>query len=50
MSAFGWTPPGARQVFYGICLLVVVMLLPDGVWPPLARKLGIGKSADKREP
>jgi len=27
-------------VFYGFCLLIVVMLLPDGIWPPLARKLG----------
>jgi branched-chain amino acid transport system permease protein len=50
MSAFGWTPPGARQVFYGICLLVVVMLLPDGVWPPLARALGIDKPTDTRKP
>ena len=23
----------------GLCLLVVVMVLPDGVWPPLARLL-----------
>ena len=49
MSALGWTPPGARQVFYGFCLLIVVMLLPDGIWPPLARKLGLGKSDDKAE-
>ena len=33
--------PGAKQVFYGVCLLVVVMVLPDGVWPWLARKLGL---------
>ena len=46
MNAFGWTPPGAKQVFYGLCLLLVVMLLPDGVWPPLARKLGL----DKKKP
>ncbi len=44
LSALGFTPPGARQVFYGVCLLIVVMLLPDGVWPPLARKLGLGRS------
>lgn len=50
LSAFGWTPPGARQVFYGICLLVVVLMLPDGVWPPLARALGIDKKSGKREP
>ena len=33
--------PGIRQVFYGICLLLVVMFLPDGVWPPIAKKLGL---------
>ncbi len=49
LSALGWTPPGARQVFYGVCLLIVVMLLPDGIWPPLARKLGLDKSRDKTE-
>jgi hypothetical protein len=37
-------------VFYGICLLLVVILLPDGIWPPLARKLGLDKSRDKAEP
>ena len=50
LSAFGWTPPGARQVFYGVCLLVVVMLLPEGVWPPLARALGIDGKSGERKP
>ncbi len=36
--------PGAKRVFYGVCLLVVVMALPDGVWPWLSRKLGIARS------
>jgi branched-chain amino acid transport system permease protein len=31
--------PGAKRVFYGVCLLVVIMALPDGIWPWLARKL-----------
>jgi branched-chain amino acid transport system permease protein len=39
LGAFGIDIPGAKQVFYGICLLLVIMLLPDGVWPPLARRL-----------
>ncbi len=43
MNAFGFNPPGAKQVFYGICLLFVVTLLPDGVWPPLARALGMSE-------
>ncbi len=31
--------PGAKQVFYGVCLMIVVILMPHGIWPPLARKL-----------
>jgi branched-chain amino acid transport system permease protein len=41
MATFGIDVPGAKQVFYGFCLLVVVVGLPDGVWPPLARRLGL---------
>jgi branched-chain amino acid transport system permease protein len=39
LTFFGISAPGAKQVFYGFCLLFVVMLLPDGVWPWLARAL-----------
>ena len=42
MLAFGIDVPGIKQVFYGICLLLVVMFLPDGVWPPLAKRLRVG--------
>lgn len=41
VAALGWQIPGIKQVFYGIVLLVVVMFLPHGVWPLLARKLGL---------
>jgi branched-chain amino acid transport system permease protein len=37
MRLLGIDVPGVKQVFYGLCLLVVVMFLPDGVWPPLAK-------------
>jgi branched-chain amino acid transport system permease protein len=37
----GFEIPGAKQVFYGICLLVVVMVLPDGIWPWIARRFGL---------
>jgi branched-chain amino acid transport system permease protein len=43
LVAFGVDVPGARQVFYGLCLLVVVIALPDGVWPWLARVLGVAE-------
>jgi len=54
LTAFGIDTPGAKQVFYGICLLIVVMVLPHGVWPPLSHALGIDRkvepdSAVKRE-
>jgi len=43
LAALGWEFPGVKQVFYGIVLLVVVMFLPHGIWPTLARKLGVSK-------
>ena len=41
LARLGLDIPGAKQVFYGFCLLLVVMVLPDGVWPWLARQLGV---------
>ena len=41
--------PGVKRVFYGVCLLVVVMILPHGIWPPLARLLRLGKRKDKQD-
>jgi branched-chain amino acid transport system permease protein len=41
MAALGWEIPGSKQVVYGVVLLVVVVFLPQGIWPPLARRLGI---------
>jgi branched-chain amino acid transport system permease protein len=41
MLQLGIDVPGVKQVFYGLCLLLVVVFLPDGVWPPLAKKLGL---------
>jgi branched-chain amino acid transport system permease protein len=37
LAALGWEIPGIKQVFYGVVLLAVVMYLPNGIWPPLAR-------------
>jgi branched-chain amino acid transport system permease protein len=39
LGALGWEIPGIKQVFYGCVLLAVVMFLPHGIWPTLARKL-----------
>ncbi|MSQ51865.1 MAG: branched-chain amino acid ABC transporter permease [Betaproteobacteria bacterium] len=43
LAAMGWEIPGVKQVFYGIVLLLVVMFLPNGIWPALARKLGVAR-------
>jgi len=43
LAALGWEVPGVKQVFYGVTLLLVIMFLPHGIWPTLARRLGIGK-------
>jgi len=43
MLALGFDLPGAKQVFYGICLLLVVVALPEGVWPWLARRIGVAE-------
>src|SRR3954463_274291 len=39
LAALGWEIPGIKQVFYGFVLLAVVMFLPNGIWPPIARRL-----------
>ena len=39
LAAFGWEIPGIKQVFYGIVLLAVIMFLPNGIWPFIAKKL-----------
>jgi branched-chain amino acid transport system permease protein len=43
LNAYGLDIPGVKRVFYGVCLLVVVMALPNGIWPPLARLLRLNK-------
>jgi branched-chain amino acid transport system permease protein len=41
LALLGIDIPGAKQVFYGLCLLLVIMALPDGVWPWLSRLIGL---------
>ena len=43
LALAGVEVPGVKQVFYGVVLLVTVMFLPTGIWPPLAKKLGLAK-------
>ena len=39
LAAIGWEIPGIKQVFYGVVLLAVVMFLPNGIWPAVAKRL-----------
>lgn len=48
MAVFGWEIPGVKQVFYGLCLLVVIVFLPNGIWPTLARRLGLEHRGEGR--
>jgi branched-chain amino acid transport system permease protein len=43
LEHLGWAAPGAKQVIYGLALLIIVMVQPAGLWPWLARRLGIGR-------
>jgi branched-chain amino acid transport system permease protein len=44
LIAIGFDVPGAKQVFYGVALLLVVIMLPGGVWPWLAARLRLTRS------
>jgi branched-chain amino acid transport system permease protein len=39
LNALGLSAPGAKQVFYGFALLMVIVAMPQGIWPPFARLL-----------
>ena len=43
LGMFGIDIPGVKQVFFGAVLLVVVLLLPEGIWPWIARRLGLAE-------
>jgi branched-chain amino acid transport system permease protein len=45
LRALGIDIPGVKQVFYGFCLLIVVMFLPHGIWPPLSKALGLERTS-----
>jgi branched-chain amino acid transport system permease protein len=41
LSRAGIDVPGVRQAIHGVVLLIVTIYLPNGLWPPLARALGV---------
>jgi len=37
---------GLKQILYGVVVLLIVLFLPGGVWPWIARKLGFDRGKD----
>jgi branched-chain amino acid transport system permease protein len=37
----GINAPGAKALFYGLILMAIIFVRPDGVWPSLARACGL---------
>jgi branched-chain amino acid transport system permease protein len=40
-ARLGLNIPGAKQSFYGLALMVIIFLRPEGVWPWIKRVLGL---------
>ncbi|HVV60615.1 MAG TPA: branched-chain amino acid ABC transporter permease [Pseudolabrys sp.] len=43
LNMLGIDVPGIKQVFFGAVLLVVVIALPEGIWPWVARLIGVAE-------
>lgn len=37
----GFALPGTKQVVYGVALVAIILFRPEGLWPSLARRLGL---------
>ncbi|RAI32526.1 branched-chain amino acid ABC transporter permease [Rhodoplanes serenus] len=37
----GLNAPGAKAIFFGLVLMIIIYLVPGGVWPWLSRRLGL---------
>ncbi|HEY4403969.1 MAG TPA: branched-chain amino acid ABC transporter permease [Xanthobacteraceae bacterium] len=42
LEKLGVNAPGAKALFYGLILMLIIFVRPDGVWPWLARACGLG--------
>jgi branched-chain amino acid transport system permease protein len=41
----GINAPGVKAVFYGVTLIAIIFFRPSGVWPWLARVIGVAGRA-----
>lgn len=46
LATVGVETPGYKQVFYGLALLIVIVMMPNGIWPPIARLLRLRERHD----
>jgi branched-chain amino acid transport system permease protein len=44
MQSLGLNAPGAKAIFYGVTLMIIITLQPNGVWPWLARHLRLDRA------
>jgi branched-chain amino acid transport system permease protein len=40
-QGLGIDAPGAKSLFYGVCLMLIILLRPAGLWPWLAQACGL---------
>lgn len=47
LASIGIETPGYKQVFYGLALLLVIVMMPHGIWPPIAKLLRLRERHDE---
>jgi branched-chain amino acid transport system permease protein len=40
-QTLGLNAPGTKAVFFGVALMIIIYLAPNGIWPSLKRLLGL---------
>ncbi|MGE0310098.1 MAG: branched-chain amino acid ABC transporter permease [Lautropia sp.] len=48
LDALGYDIPGVKQILYGFALGATILFLPHGVWPSIARSLGLTRQRPAR--
>jgi branched-chain amino acid transport system permease protein len=43
LAAAGREIPGVKQILYGVALGLAIMFMPHGIWPAIARRLGLDR-------
>jgi branched-chain amino acid transport system permease protein len=43
-QAMGLNAPGTKAVFFGLALMFIIFIAPNGIWPALKRRLGLDEA------